>query len=148
MSATPVLSSRLLRRLDAAIHHCVHPVEQACLKAERAALLARLGHVAAAREAIAGLHAQFDLQPQPPVSAWLALAEDGDARGLSRRLDHVLATCACHHSVRAGRRLSAAEMNALLRDMETTPGAGQCNHGRPTYVELKLADIEKLFGRR
>ena len=76
------------------------------------------------------------------------LAEDGDARGLSRRLDHVLATCACHYSVRAGRRLSAAEMNALLREMETTPGAGQCNHGRPTYVELKLADIEKLFGRK
>ncbi|MBI1868538.1 MAG: DNA mismatch repair endonuclease MutL [Methylocystis sp.] len=76
------------------------------------------------------------------------LAEDGDARALSRRLDHVLATCACHHSVRAGRRLSAAEMNALLREMEATPGAGQCNHGRPTYVELKLADIEKLFGRK
>ncbi|MCC3245505.1 DNA mismatch repair endonuclease MutL [Methylocystis sp. WRRC1] len=76
------------------------------------------------------------------------LAEDGDARGLSRRLDHVLATCACHHSVRAGRRLGAQEMNALLREMETTPGAGQCNHGRPTYVELKLADIEKLFGRK
>jgi DNA mismatch repair protein MutL len=76
------------------------------------------------------------------------LAEDGDARGLSRRLDHVLATCACHHSVRSGRRLSAPEMNALLREMEATPGAGQCNHGRPTYIELKLADIEKLFGRR
>jgi DNA mismatch repair protein MutL len=76
------------------------------------------------------------------------LAEDGDSRGLSRRLDHVLATCACHHSVRAGRRLSAPEMNALLREMEATPGAGQCNHGRPTYIELKLADIEKLFGRR
>jgi DNA mismatch repair protein MutL len=76
------------------------------------------------------------------------LVEDGDARGLSRRLDHVLATCACHHSVRAGRRLSAAEMNALLREMETTPGAAQCNHGRPTYVELKLSDIEKLFGRK
>ena len=76
------------------------------------------------------------------------LAEEGDARGLSRRLDHVLATCACHHSVRAGRRLSGAEMNALLREMEATPGAGQCNHGRPTYIELKLADIEKLFGRR
>ena len=75
MSASPVLSSRLLRRLDVAIHRCAHPVEQACLKAERAALLARLGHVAAAREAIAGLHAQFDLQPQPPVSAWVALAE-------------------------------------------------------------------------
>jgi DNA mismatch repair protein MutL len=76
------------------------------------------------------------------------LAEEGDARGLSRRLDHVLATCACHHSVRAGRRLSPAEMNALLREMEITPGAGQCNHGRPTYVELKLSDIEKLFGRK
>jgi DNA mismatch repair protein MutL len=76
------------------------------------------------------------------------LAEEGDSRALTRRLDHVLATCACHHSVRAGRRLSAAEMNALLREMETTPGAAQCNHGRPTYVELKLADIEKLFGRK
>lgn len=76
------------------------------------------------------------------------LSEDGDARGLSRKLDHVLATCACHHSVRAGRRLTPQEMNALLREMETTPGAGQCNHGRPTYVELKLADIEKLFGRK
>ncbi|MEK8094404.1 DNA mismatch repair endonuclease MutL [Methylocystis sp. IM3] len=76
------------------------------------------------------------------------LAEAGDARALSRRLDHVLATCACHHSVRAGRRLGAQEMNALLREMETTPGAAQCNHGRPTYVELKLSDIEKLFGRK
>jgi DNA mismatch repair protein MutL len=76
------------------------------------------------------------------------LAEEGDARGLSRRLDHVLATCACHHSVRAGRRLTPQEMNALLREMEATPGAGQCNHGRPTYVELKLSDIEKLFGRK
>ncbi len=76
------------------------------------------------------------------------LAEEGDARALSRRLDHVLATCACHHSVRAGRRLAPQEMNALLREMETTPGAGQCNHGRPTYVELKLSDIERLFGRK
>ncbi|MBY6242298.1 DNA mismatch repair endonuclease MutL [Methylosinus sp. Sm6] len=75
------------------------------------------------------------------------LAEEGDARGLTRRLDAVLARAACHHSVRAGRRLGAQEMNALLREMERTPGAGQCNHGRPTYVELKLADIEKLFGR-
>ena len=78
-----------------------------------------------------------------------ALADDsGAALGLERRLDHVLATMACHHSVRAGRKLSAEEMNALLRDMERTPGAGQCNHGRPTYIELKLADVERLFGRR
>ncbi|MGC2141958.1 MAG: DNA mismatch repair protein MutL, partial [Methylovirgula sp.] len=77
------------------------------------------------------------------------LGEDERATApLERRLDHVLATLACHHSVRAGRRLLPDEMNALLREMERTPGAGQCNHGRPTYIELKLADIERLFGRR
>jgi len=74
--------------------------------------------------------------------------DDGSALALERRLDHVLATMACHHSVRAGRRLGADEMNALLREMERTPGSGQCNHGRPTYIELSLADVEKLFGRR
>ncbi len=74
-------------------------------------------------------------------------AEDG-AQTLARRLDQRLATFACHHSVRSGRQLKAEEMNALLREMEATPGASTCNHGRPTYVELKLSDIERLFGRR
>jgi DNA mismatch repair protein MutL len=76
------------------------------------------------------------------------LAETEGLTTLKERLDHVSATLACHGSVRAGRRLNAEEMNALLREMESTPHSGQCNHGRPTYVELKLADIERLFGRR
>jgi DNA mismatch repair protein MutL len=76
------------------------------------------------------------------------LAELGEALALRERLEQVCGTLACHGSVRAGRRLNAEEMNALLRQMEATPHSGQCNHGRPTYVELKLADIEKLFGRR
>lgn len=62
-------------------------------------------------------------------------------------LNHVLATYACHHSIRAGRKMTIVEMNSLLREMEETPHSGQCNHGRPTYIELKLSDIEKLFGR-
>ena len=76
------------------------------------------------------------------------LAENDAALALKERLGQVCGTLACRGSVRAGRRLAAAEMNALLRQMEATPHSGQCNHGRPTYVELKLADIEKLFGRR
>ncbi len=77
-----------------------------------------------------------------------SVACDGEASALRERLEAVCSTFACHGSVRAGRRLTGPEMNALLREMEATPHSGQCNHGRPTYVELKLADIERLFGRR
>ncbi|WP_292082989.1 MULTISPECIES: DNA mismatch repair endonuclease MutL [unclassified Brevundimonas] len=76
------------------------------------------------------------------------LSEHGAALSLKERMAEVCGTMACHGSVRAGRVLSAPEMNALLRQMEATPHSGQCNHGRPTYVELKLNDLEKLFGRR
>ncbi|MEN3952405.1 DNA mismatch repair endonuclease MutL [Iodidimonas sp. SYSU 1G8] len=76
------------------------------------------------------------------------LAELDEALSLKERLEDVCSTMACHGSVRAGRRLTVTEMNALMREMEATPHSGQCNHGRPTYVELKLKDIERLFGRR
>lgn len=76
------------------------------------------------------------------------IAEYGAGLSLKERLDEICSTMACHSAVRAGRSLTLEEMNALLREMEQTPLSGQCNHGRPTYVELKLADVEKLFGRR
>tara|TARA_R110002096_G_scaffold266710_1_gene460332 strand:+ start:125139 stop:126983 length:1845 start_codon:yes stop_codon:yes gene_type:complete len=76
------------------------------------------------------------------------IAELNQALSLKEKLEEVCSTMACHGSVRAGRRMATAEMNALLREMETTPHSGQCNHGRPTYVELKLSDVERLFGRR
>lgn len=73
--------------------------------------------------------------------------ELGRVSALEEKLNHLLATFACHHSVRSGRALRIEEMNALLREMEVTPNAGQCNHGRPTFIELKLLDVERLFGR-
>ncbi|WP_379070490.1 DNA mismatch repair endonuclease MutL [Mesorhizobium sp. UC74_2] len=76
------------------------------------------------------------------------IADNDTTETLTERLHHIAATMACHGSVRSGRLLKPDEMNALLRQMEATPGSGTCNHGRPTYIELKLADIERLFGRR
>jgi DNA mismatch repair protein MutL len=118
--------------------------------------LARLGLVVegfgrgavALREAPAALGAVDGRALLADVAA--ALAEEGGsgAEAVARRLDAVLARAACHGSVRAGRRLRPEEMDALLREMERTPGAGTCNHGRPTFVVLRLPDIERLFGRR
>ena len=76
------------------------------------------------------------------------LADLGRSDTLQTRIEAILSRMACHGSVRSGRHLRADEMNALLREMEATPHSGQCNHGRPTYVELKLHDIERLFGRK
>ncbi len=76
------------------------------------------------------------------------LAEGNGALRIRDNIEKVASTMACHGSVRSGRRLRAEEMNALLRQMESTPGSGTCNHGRPTFIELKLTDIERLFGRR
>lgn len=76
------------------------------------------------------------------------IADQGESMNVQARLEAILSRVACHGSIRSGRRMRAEEMNALLREMEATPHSGQCNHGRPTYVELKLADIERLFGRR
>ncbi|MGB3409325.1 MAG: DNA mismatch repair endonuclease MutL [Jannaschia sp.] len=73
--------------------------------------------------------------------------EDADPLSLQSKVDAILSRMACHGSIRSGRRMSAPEMNALLREMEATPHSGQCNHGRPTYIELRLSDIERLFGR-
>lgn len=118
--------------------------------AERFALLGlqieRFGPGAMLVRAVPGV-----LQRADPEALLRDLADDiakhGSSLLLAEKIEHVLATMACHGSVRAGRNLSVAEMNALLREMESTPRSGQCNHGRPTWVKLSMADVEKLFGR-
>ncbi len=115
--------------------------------AELGVVLERFGRGAVAVREMPALLGECDIKG---LVADLAgeVGEDAQALSLKERLDHVCATMACYGSVRAGRRMRGEEMNALLREMEETPHSGQCNHGRPTYVELKLADIERLFGRR
>ena len=88
------------------------------------------------------------IPPVAPVTEEGGPAGAGDPDPVSRRLDAILSRMSCHGSIRAGRRLKPEEMNALLREMEATPLSGSCNHGRPTFVTLGLADIERLFGRR
>ena len=129
-------------------------VDEAAVLAEQASELAELGLVleafgsgAVAVREVPALLGDTDVQGLVRDLA-ADLLHEGQSLRLRERLEAVCSTMACHGSVRAGRRLTAAEMNALLREMEAVPFSGQCNHGRPTYVELKLTDIERLFGRR
>lgn len=115
--------------------------------AELGLVLERFGPKAVAVRETPALLGQTDVKGLVRDLAAEILRDEG-RQALKERLEAVCATMACHGSVRAGRRLTADEMNALLREMEATPFAGQCNHGRPTYVELQLSDIERLFGRR
>ena len=130
------------------------PEEDADRLVERAAELAELGlavdRFGAGAVIVRETPAMLGTVDAPALIRDLAdeIAEWERTAGLKEKLDRVASTMACHGSVRAGRRLKPAEMDALLREMEATPNSGTCNHGRPTFIELKLADIEKLFGRR
>ena len=128
--------------------------DEAAALAEKAEQLAELGLVleafgagAVAVREVPALLGDTDVQGLVRDLA-ADILHEGQSLRLRERLEAVCSTMACHGSVRAGRRLTAPEMNALLREMEAVPYSGQCNHGRPTYVELKLTDIERLFGRR
>jgi len=125
---------------------CDRLEEQAGAFAELGLAIERFGPGAMLVRAVPGALAKAD-----PEALLRDLADDLAQHGasllLGERIEHVLATMACHGSVRAGRTLSVAEMNALLREMERTPRSGQCNHGRPTWVKLSMTDVERLFGR-
>ena len=127
---------------EAAILH-----EKATELAELGLVLERFGTGAVAVREVPALLGTSDVDGLVKDLAADLMAE-GSAAPLRERLEAVASRMACHGSVRAGRRLTGAEMNALLREMEATPFSGQCNHGRPTYVELQRADIERLFGRK
>ncbi len=122
-------------------------VEKAGELAELGLVLEAFGYGAIAVRETPALLGETDIEGLVKDLAAEIRAE-GTSRALKDRLEAVASRMACHGSVRSGRRLTADEMNALLRAMEATPYSGQCNHGRPTYVALKLADIERLFGRR
>jgi DNA mismatch repair protein MutL len=115
--------------------------------AELGLALEPFGHGAIAVREMPALLGDSDIDGLVRDLAAELIATD-ESFALRDRLEAICSRMACHGSVRAGRRLTPEEMNALLREMEATPYSGQCNHGRPTYVELKLADIERLFGRR
>jgi DNA mismatch repair protein MutL len=126
---------------------CDRLEERAAELAEFGLEIERFGTQAVLIRAVPALLGQSDVAGLMRDLADEIAAHD-QALSLKERLDHVVATMACHGSVRAGRVLSVPEMNALLREMEVTPRSGQCNHGRPTWVKLAHGDIEKLFGRR
>jgi DNA mismatch repair protein MutL len=125
---------------------CDRLEEHAEAFAELGLVIERFGPGAMLVRAVPGTLSKAD-----PEALLRDLADDlalhGTSLLLGERIEHVLATMACHGSVRAGRTLSVPEMNALLREMERTPRSGQCNHGRPTWIKLSMADVEKLFGR-
>jgi DNA mismatch repair protein MutL len=133
--------------IDLADDDCDRLAEASSDLAELGLVLERFGPGAVAVRETPSLLGEADVQGLVRDLAD-ELAEWGSAGGLKDRLEAVASTMACHGSVRSGRRLRPEEMNALLREMEATPGSGQCNHGRPTYISLKLSDIERLFARR
>ena len=122
-------------------------LKQATLLAQLGLSIEPFGHNGVEVRAVPSLLGDVDVQKLVKNLAD-DLLEHGEALSLTEALEHVTETAACHGSIRSGRRLNTDEMNAILREMEATPYSGQCNHGRPTYVELKLKDIETLFGRR